>query len=106
MDAFVLGYQRYLYLVAKHPQTTEWIGFAPSPAIDLVWHTHLLVPRSYWRDVGFLFGGSLPPMHKLLPLEARKPFVYEEHALVERSLWSDEFGEALHPSMMPNPRGL
>lgn len=95
LASFVLGYQRYLYLVAKMPQRMEWIGFAPTPAIDLIWHTHLLCPRSYWRDVGFLFGGAMPPMHKLLPLDARKPFVYAAHASAEAHLWQEEFGESL-----------
>jgi hypothetical protein len=32
---FMVGYQRYLYLVAKYERKMEWIGFAPTPAIDL-----------------------------------------------------------------------
>lgn len=35
LQRFQLGYQRYLYLVAKYERRMEWIGFAPTPAIDL-----------------------------------------------------------------------
>lgn len=95
LDRFVLGYQRYLYLCAKHERRMEWIGFSPTPAIDLIWHTHLLMPASYWRDVGFLFMGK-PAMHKLLPPEARTQFVYEKHKSEE---CKEEFGEELTPDL-------
>ncbi len=32
---FQLDYQRYLFLLVKYERKMEWIGFAPSPAIDL-----------------------------------------------------------------------
>lgn len=33
----LLGYQRFLYLLAKFPKTLQRIGFSPSPPIDLFW---------------------------------------------------------------------
>ena len=88
---FQVGYQKYLYLVAKYPFRMEWIGFAPTPAIDLFWHSHLLQPRAYWRDTTFLIFGT--PHHKLLPEVAREVFVYEAHAGEEAKLWQEEFME-------------
>ncbi len=35
LDQFHLAYQRYLFLLAKFERKMEWIGFAPTPAVDL-----------------------------------------------------------------------
>lgn len=35
LDHFLLAYQRYLFLLAKYEHKMEWIGFAPTPAVDL-----------------------------------------------------------------------
>ena len=87
-----IGYQKYLYLLTKYPRRMEWISFAPNPAIDLMWHTHLATPKAYWKDVSFVMCvESSLPMHKLLPAEARTPFVFEKHLNEETRLWEDEF---------------
>ena len=91
---FQIGYQKYLYLLAKYPFRCEWIGFAPTPSIDLMWHAHLIQPKAYWRDVTFLCFGL--PHHKLLPEVSRTPFVYEAHLSEETQLWQEEFAEDLH----------
>lgn len=93
LEAFVLGYQKYLYLLAKYPMRMERIGFAPNPSIDLIWHTHLVNPRAYYYDVGFLCHGVTH--HKLLPREARRPFAYDKHVSDEAAIWEEEFGETL-----------
>lgn len=33
----MVGYQRLLYLIAKHPKAVQRIRFSPSPPIDLFW---------------------------------------------------------------------
>lgn len=100
--SFVVAYQRYLYLCCKYERRMEWCGFAPTPAIDLVWHTHLLRPRSYFYDVAFICN-TKPVMHKLLPQEARTEFVYEHHRSHEAALWLEEFGESLDALLKPIP---
>lgn len=35
LDHFLVMYQRYLYLLVKYEHKMEWIGFAPTPAVDL-----------------------------------------------------------------------
>lgn len=65
-----------------------------------MWHTHLLIPRAYWYDVGFLMNAS-PPMHKLLPLDARVEFVYEPHKSSASDLWLEEFQEPLQNLVAP-----
>ena len=54
-DAATIEYRRFLLLAAvvKHP-------VSPSPAVDHVWHVHLLYTRNYWDDLcpnvlGFAF---------------------------------------------------
>ncbi len=42
-----LGYQRFMYLMAKSPRALERTNFAPPPPIDLFWHTHLAQPSVY-----------------------------------------------------------
>lgn len=42
----IVEYRRFLLLAAEagHP-------VSPSPAVDVVWHAHLLYTRSYWDDL-------------------------------------------------------
>jgi Glycine-rich domain-containing protein-like len=61
-----IGYQKYLYLLAKYQYRMEWVGFSPNPSIDLIWHCHLANPKHYFYDISFLMCGNAPH-HKLLP---------------------------------------
>ncbi len=75
LQAMHVDYQRYLFLTCKYEYKMEWIGFAPTPGIDLFWHSHLLRPKAYFGDVFELCG--CVPHHKLLPEDARTVFVYQ-----------------------------
>jgi hypothetical protein len=48
------GYQRMMYLKWKYSAEMERLQFAPCPAIDLIWHTHLLHPAEYRGDMNGL----------------------------------------------------
>jgi hypothetical protein len=93
LQKFQIGYQKYLYLLTKYPLKMEWIGFSPTPSIDLFWHSHLLNPTAYFHDLEKLTFGV--PHHKLLPEAARHEFVYELHQNAETNLWFEEFQEGL-----------
>ena len=79
LRAMHVDYQRYLFLTCKYEYKMEWIGFAPTPGIDLFWHSHLLRPKAYFGDVFELCG--CVPHHKLLPEDARQVFVYDSKQL-------------------------
>jgi hypothetical protein len=95
LQAMHIDYQRYLFLTCKYEYKMEWIGFAPTPGIDLMWHSHLLRPKAYFGDVFELCG--CVPHHKLLPEDARVEFVYNAHASEATKLWQEEFLEPLKP---------
>jgi len=88
----LLGYQRYLYLITKYPDYVENIMFSPIPAIDLIWHTHLLQPESYYKDCMILMNEVRH--HKLLPDYYDKTWYnLEERTNNEEKLWYEEFSE-------------
>lgn len=55
LAATIERYVRFLRLCAKHPDRP----LAPTRDIDLVWHLHMLSPRSYVRECEALFGDVL-----------------------------------------------
>jgi hypothetical protein len=95
LETMHVDYQRYLFLTCKYEYKMEWIGFAPTPGIDLMWHSHLLRPAAYFGDVFELCG--CVPHHKLLPEDARVAFVYQAHESEAAKLWNEEFLEELRP---------
>lgn len=81
-------YEKFLCLCAKNPDRS----LAPTRDIDMMWHFHMLNPRSYVNDCFKLFGdildhdggfGSTPEEEP----ELRR--VFEETA----QLWRQEFNE-------------
>ena len=88
------GYQKYLYLLTKYPMRMEYIAFGPNPPIDLMWHTHLIQPKSYFSDCKELMYEV--SHHKLLPEEMRTEIVYDARTSEEVKIWEQEFdGESL-----------
>jgi hypothetical protein len=88
-----LGYQRFMYLMAKYPRGLEGLNFAPSPPIDLLWHTHILQPAVYRRDM--LRVVRHVPEHKLLASFDRSIQTYEARTSSEEELWQKEFNESM-----------
>jgi hypothetical protein len=79
----------------------EWIGFSPSPSVDLFWHSHLLQPAAYFRDAFELCG--CVSHHKLLPSGAQTEFVYDAHSSAEAQLWEEEFHEPMSVLLLNKP---
>jgi hypothetical protein len=44
------GYEKMIYLVARHPHRTRK-EFSPPFLVDLVWHVHQAHPVAYRRDM-------------------------------------------------------
>lgn len=51
----VQRYLKFLLLAQLHPG----VAFAPTKAIDVIWHAHMLSPRAYADDCRRLFGDIL-----------------------------------------------
>jgi len=90
----LLGYQRFLYLITKYPKYVEDIMFSPIPAIDLIWHTHLVQPSSYYYDAVHLM--FQVRHHKILERRNRTERFYTERSNIEDELWNEEFGESMN----------
>jgi hypothetical protein len=45
-----IGYEKMIYLVARHPHRTRK-EFSPPFLVDLVWHVHQAHPVAYRRDM-------------------------------------------------------
>lgn len=106
----LVGYQRYLYLLAKYPQTMEANSFAPVPIVgacnliipylsndpsaisDLMWHTHLAAPAAYFVDSVRLMGTVRH--HKLLDTGNQTVRFAMPQGLFEEKIWQEEFGES------------
>jgi hypothetical protein len=71
----------------------ETLGFAPCPTIDLMWHTHLLFPSAYRRDMMAQLGHV--PAHKLLAAEDRTRVCIHERDVREEAMWQETFSESL-----------
>jgi len=89
----LLGYQRFIYLVTKYPRYVEKIKFSPIPSIDLIWHTHLLQPRSYYKDSMKLTNEIR--QHKLLNSHYRTIRFFNDRKNREEIIWNQEFGEMM-----------
>jgi len=88
-----LGFQKFMYLLAKWPVKMDRIGFSPCPPIDLMWHTYLLQPKEY-----AIFSKKLilrVVHHKLLPKESRTLMTYSLRHDKEEKLWTKEFNESM-----------
>jgi hypothetical protein len=92
-ELLFLGYQRMMYLKWKSAMEMEAIGFAPCPSIDLMWHTHLLFPDKYRRDMKALLGHV--PAHKLLKEEERTLQFMDHRDCMEETMWRREFKQSL-----------
>lgn len=89
-----LGYQKFMHLKAGEcNERVESIGFSPCPSIDLIWHTHLLHPIDYDRDMRSYVGHT--PKHKLLALTDRTKIFMESRDDASLSLWHEVFQESL-----------
>lgn len=90
-----LGYQRMLWMKHGGEETypLEELKFAPCPSIDLMWHSHLIIPQSYHSDMNHLLGYS--PKHKLLALGDRTLKTMHDRESQEEKLWMNCFGESL-----------
>jgi len=95
----VVGYQRFMYLLAKYPQKMEYIDFAPCPTIDLIWHTMLVQPAVYERFSRRLILHVVH--HKVLPASKQTLIRYDERKDKEESLWRSEFGESIARYLLP-----
>jgi hypothetical protein len=120
LNAQVKSYERFLYLTLKHLDNSS-ISKYPQPAIDLVWHAHMLQPKAYAQDVvhfhesassmrWFLskeLGGQLSasstsavvvlphhpePIQKTLHPSAQKIIKLRQW----HRLWISEFGASIH----------
>jgi len=89
----VLGYQRMLYLKWKDSKRMEEVGFAPCPAIDLIWHTHLIQPESYRKNMLTILGHV--PKHKLLEEKDRTLVFFNDRDDEQERMWRDSFQESL-----------
>jgi len=49
LEKLLLGYERMLYLMAKHPHRLS--EFSPPAMLDLFWHAHLMHPKAYINDM-------------------------------------------------------
>lgn len=88
-----LGYQRMMYLKWKRTEEMEQLGFSPCPSIDLIWHTHLLFPALYAKDMLALLGHV--PGHKLLAVDKRTLHTLNCRDDADERLWMKEFQESL-----------
>lgn len=88
-----LGYQKFMHLKWKHSTRVEDIGFSPCPSIDLFWHTHLLHPLSYDKDMKRLMG--VVPKHKLLSLADRTKVFMHKREDQQMDIWNTEFRESI-----------
>jgi hypothetical protein len=77
----------------KSNRQMESLGFAPCPTIDLIWHTHLLFPQKYYRDMGTLLGHA--PAHKLLKEEQRTLAYLSDRENKEEEMWQEVWQESM-----------
>jgi len=87
-----LGFQKFMYLLAKWPMKMENINFSPCPPIDLMWHTYLVQPTEYAIFCKKLIINVVH--HKLLPRAKRTLMTYSSRHDKEEKLWMEEFDES------------
>jgi len=87
------GYRRLIYLKWKKENRVEEIGFSPCPSIDLLWHTHLVHPETYEKDMKNVIGHV--PAHKLLDVEDRTEAWMDARDDQSMEMWQQEFKESI-----------
>jgi hypothetical protein len=89
----LFGYRRLIYLKYKYSSKVEAIGFSPCPSIDLVWHTHLVHPKTYEEDLRRVLGHV--PMHKLLELKNRTEAFMDTRDDLSMQMWQQQYQESI-----------
>lgn len=87
------GYQKFIHLKSIRNNQVEQIGFSPCPSIDLMWHTHLIHPSSYEKDMNRLL--LHVPKHKLLELGDRTQVFMDTRDDKSLNLWNSVFHESI-----------
>jgi len=87
------GYRRLIYLKWKNSVRVEEIGFSPCPSVDLLWHTHLVHPETYEKDMEKVIGHV--PAHKLLDVNDRTEAWMDTRDDQSMQMWQKEFQESI-----------
>jgi len=83
----VQSYERFLFVCGKY-RTDE--DLSPTMAVDLIFHTHMIDPTKYKKDVERMIGYHLS--HSPWPTGAPEPTKVSEKM---KEIWQKEFGVSL-----------
>jgi hypothetical protein len=83
-----LHYRQFLALKREHPS----MSFAPTGAIDAMWHLHMLHPVAYQRDCEAILGFVLDHNPGFGAGPDEMPALLEQFDATA-ALWTQEFGE-------------
>lgn len=86
-DQLLMGYEKMIYLVARHPHRTRK-EFSPPFLVDLVWHVHQAHPVAYRRDMTRVAGVVLEHHPWPKPAESGSGGLSQRSAV---ALWKEEF---------------
>ncbi|CAF3661931.1 unnamed protein product [Adineta steineri] len=87
LEPLMKSYERFLYIAAKHPMKNKNGVIPPTPAIDIIWRTHMQQPLEYVADCRRLVGYVI--YHNPWPIIGDK--IMKKSCDQINQIWKDEF---------------
>ncbi|CAN8288542.1 unnamed protein product [Cochlearia groenlandica] len=93
MQEAVGRYKAFLYLFKRNREMSMDVIGVPTHDIDLMWHTHLLYPSSYYNDLKKIFGNIVQHEDDTKIVESKQSKKLDNIFSETTTQWEETFGQ-------------